>query len=70
MKNLKIMDWGPKKKRVRDKDDRFIGEVFLLGRQRFWVQDHAGHPVGERKTLNDAVLALKAHMDGRLEVRG
>jgi hypothetical protein len=70
LKNLKITDWGPKKKRVRDTDDRLVGEVFLLGRQRFWVQDHVGRPIGERKTLSDAVLALKTHLDGRLEVRG
>ena len=62
MKNLKITDWGPKKKRVRDEGDRLVGEVFLLGRQRFWVQDHAGRPVGERKTLGDAVLALRTHL--------
>jgi hypothetical protein len=67
VKNLKIIDWGPKKKRVRDKDNHLIGEVFLLGGQRFWVHDHAGRPVGETKTLNDALLALKTHLLG---VRG
>ena len=35
MKNLKVIDWGPKKKRVRDKDSRLLGEVFLLGGHRF-----------------------------------
>ena len=54
MTNLKVIDWGPKKKRVRDKDDRLIGEVFLLGRQRFWVHDHAGRPVGEAADIADA----------------
>ena len=35
VKNLKVLDWGPKKKRVRDKDNRLLGEVFLLEGQRF-----------------------------------
>ena len=67
MKSLKVIDWGPKKKRVRDKDNRLLGEVFLLGSQRFWVHDHAGRPVGESRTLNDALLALMTHLLG---VRG
>jgi len=44
-----------------------LREVFLLGRRRFWGHDHAGRPVGEARTLNDALLALTAYLLG---VRG